>query len=46
MRYPAFRPSFTITPCLPKPAKEPPAGPDWIHKIKQDGFHILARGRQ
>jgi ATP-dependent DNA ligase len=23
--------------------KEPPAGPDWIHEIKHDGFRILAR---
>jgi ATP-dependent DNA ligase len=30
-------------PCLPRPAKEPPAGPDWIHEIKHDGFRILAR---
>jgi ATP-dependent DNA ligase len=30
-------------PCLPKPAKEPPAGPGWIHEIKHDGFRILAR---
>jgi ATP-dependent DNA ligase len=29
--------------CLPRPAKEPPAGPDWIHEIKHDGFRILAR---
>jgi hypothetical protein len=25
-------------PCLPRPAREPPAGPDWIHEIKHDGF--------
>src|ERR1700745_1571802 len=43
MGHPAFRPCFTITPCLPKSAKEPPAGPDWIHEIKHDGFRILAR---
>src|SRR6266481_3299238 len=30
-------------PCLPRPAKEPPAGPDWIHEIKHDGFRIMAR---
>jgi bifunctional non-homologous end joining protein LigD len=30
-------------PCLPRPAKEPPAGADWIHEIKHDGFPILAR---
>ena len=29
-------------PCLPKPAKVPPAGPGWIHEIKHDGFRILA----
>jgi bifunctional non-homologous end joining protein LigD len=29
-------------PCLPRPAKEPPAGPDWIHEIKHDGFRIAA----
>jgi bifunctional non-homologous end joining protein LigD len=32
-------------PCLPRPAKEPPAGPGWIHEIKQDGFRILAHRR-
>ena len=30
-------------PCLPRPAKEPPAGPGWIHEIKHDGFRILAQ---
>jgi bifunctional non-homologous end joining protein LigD len=28
--------------CLPRPAKDPPAGPGWIHEIKHDGFRILA----
>jgi bifunctional non-homologous end joining protein LigD len=28
---------------LPRPAKEPPAGPGWIHEIKHDGFRIMAR---
>ena len=32
-----------LQPCLPRPAKEPPVGPDWIHEIKHDGFRILAR---
>ena len=31
-----------IEPCLPRPAKEPPAGPGWIHEIKHDGFRIIA----
>ena len=29
-------------PCLPRPAKQPPAGDGWIHEIKHDGFRILA----
>jgi bifunctional non-homologous end joining protein LigD len=37
------RRSLAIEPCLPSPAKEPPAGPGWIHEIKHDGFRILAR---
>jgi bifunctional non-homologous end joining protein LigD len=32
-----------IEPCLPSPAKVPPSGPKWIHKIKHDGIRILAR---
>jgi ATP-dependent DNA ligase len=35
--------AYFIEPCLPSPAKEPPAGPQWIHKIKHDGFRIMAR---
>jgi ATP dependent DNA ligase domain len=38
------RPRFE--PCLPRPAKEPPAGLGWIHEIKHDGFRILARRDQ
>ena len=33
----------SLEPCLPRPAKEPPAGPGWIREIKHDGFRILAR---
>jgi len=29
-------------PCLPRPVKQPPAGKDWIHEIKHDGFRIMA----
>jgi ATP-dependent DNA ligase len=32
-----------IEPCLPSPAKQPPAGPNWLHEIKHDGFRIMAR---
>ena len=32
-----------IEPCLPSPAKQPPAGSNWIYEIKHDGFRIMAR---
>jgi bifunctional non-homologous end joining protein LigD len=32
-----------VEPCLPTPAKVTPAGRDWIHEIKHDGFRIMAR---
>ena len=33
----------SFEPCLPRPPKQPPSGPGWIHEIKHDGFRILAR---
>jgi hypothetical protein len=30
-------------PCLPRPAKQPPNGPGWLHEIKHDGMRIMAR---
>jgi bifunctional non-homologous end joining protein LigD len=36
-------PSGTTEPCLPTAAKSPPAGPNWIHEIKHDGFRVMAR---
>jgi ATP-dependent DNA ligase len=33
----------SLAPCLPRPSKEPPPGPGWIHEIKHDGFRIMAR---
>jgi hypothetical protein len=35
--------SITFEPCLPRPAKEPPNGPGWLHEIKHDGFRIVAQ---
>jgi bifunctional non-homologous end joining protein LigD len=32
-----------VEPCLPSQVTKPPAGPDWIHEIKHDGFRLLAR---
>jgi len=37
------RRTVTFEACLPRRAKEPPSGPDWIHEIKHDGFRILAQ---
>ena len=35
--------SIRFEPCLPRLALRPPAGADWIHEIKHDGFRILAQ---
>jgi len=32
-----------IEPCLPSSAERLPAGPDWIHEIKHDGYRLMAR---
>jgi len=32
-----------VEPCLPSQVTKPPAGGDWIHEIKHDGFRLLAR---
>jgi bifunctional non-homologous end joining protein LigD len=32
-----------VEPCLPSPAKKPPAGSNWIHEIKHDGYRLMAR---
>jgi bifunctional non-homologous end joining protein LigD len=41
-RLSAKRASF-IEPCLPCPADKPPAGSNWIHEIKHDGYRLMAR---
>ena len=28
---------------MPRPVKEPPSGPGWIHEIEHDGFRIIGR---
>ena len=35
--------SIQFEPCLPRLAKQPPAGPGWIHEVKHDGFRIIAQ---
>jgi len=32
-----------IEPCLPTRRTKPPAGPDWIHEIKHDGYRLVVR---
>lgn len=36
-------PAGFIVPCAPVLVDRPPAGPDWIHEIKHDGFRVIAR---
>jgi ATP-dependent DNA ligase len=36
-------PAGFIEPCLPSPADKPPAGANWIHEIKHDGYRMMAR---
>jgi ATP-dependent DNA ligase len=33
-----------IAPCIPTRASKPPAGPDWVHEIKHDGYRLIVRG--
>ena len=39
----AADPASFIEPCLPSPAPNPPAGLNWIHEVKHDGFRLMAR---
>jgi ATP-dependent DNA ligase len=39
----AGRSQSRYEPCVPSPAKHPPAGSGWIHEIKHDGIRILAQ---
>jgi bifunctional non-homologous end joining protein LigD len=32
-----------VRPCLPTKAQQPPTGEAWLHKIKHDGFRVVAR---
>ena len=34
---------FAFEPCLPTPAKQVPAGPDWLHEIKHDGYRLIVQ---
>jgi bifunctional non-homologous end joining protein LigD len=32
-----------IPPCIPTRAPKPPAGRDWVHEIKHDGYRVQVR---
>jgi bifunctional non-homologous end joining protein LigD len=34
--------SIEFAPCLPTRKTSVPAGPDWIHEIKHDGYRMMA----
>jgi ATP-dependent DNA ligase len=36
-------PKNAFPPCLPTRGTEVPAGPDWIHEIKHDGFRLIVQ---
>jgi bifunctional non-homologous end joining protein LigD len=36
-------PAGFIEPCIPTVAARPPAGSDWIHEVKQDGYRMIAK---
>ena len=36
-------PLSTQSPCQPRLVDRPPAGPDWRHEVKHDGYRIVAR---
>jgi bifunctional non-homologous end joining protein LigD len=37
------RPPGFVEPCIPTLAQRPPAGPQWLHEIKHDGYRLVAR---
>src|SRR5436305_11148501 len=40
---PRLYPAGFIEPCLPTVRSKPPAGPDWIHEVKHDGYRVMVR---
>jgi ATP-dependent DNA ligase len=43
MTAPPPRTSGFIDPCIPTRAHKVPAGPDWVHEIKHDGYRLKVR---
>src|SRR5215217_4321054 len=40
---PRLYPAGFIEPCLPTVRSKPPAGPEWIHAVKHDGYRMVVR---
>jgi ATP-dependent DNA ligase len=36
-------PAGFVIPAQPINAARPPAGPNWVHEIKQDGYRLIVR---
>jgi ATP-dependent DNA ligase len=36
-------PAGFIEPCIPILASKPPAGAQWVHEIKHDGYRLIVR---
>jgi ATP-dependent DNA ligase len=36
-------PAGFVPPAQPVEATKPPAGPDWVHEIKHDGYRMIVR---
>jgi bifunctional non-homologous end joining protein LigD len=43
MPLPKLLTSGFVPPCIPTRALKPPAGPDWVHEIKHDGYRLIVR---
>jgi hypothetical protein len=39
----AYLATAFVPPCIPTRAVKPPAGPDWVHEIKHDGYRLQVR---
>jgi bifunctional non-homologous end joining protein LigD len=42
-RSPVLRPAGFVAPCLPTLASTVPAGPQWAHEVKHDGYRMICR---
>jgi bifunctional non-homologous end joining protein LigD len=41
--YPNRMPPRQFQPCIPTRATKVPAGPDWLHEIKHDGYRLIVQ---